>query len=486
MGEPRAFWKWMLWCTEIPRPSGHTELMRQRLKEAAAQLGLEYFEDKVHNVKLVKKATPGYENAPTVCLQAHQDIVAAHDPALRPVYDPTKDPVFPYVKDGYLCSQGSTLGADDGMGIATCMYILESKDIPHGKIEFLCTDDEEVGTSGAQGLEASFFCPKTKYIINVDSEEENALCLGSAGGANITLHMPLARETCRIVTVPLVVSVSGLSGGHSGSDIHLYKANAFKVVARLLLAAWDTEFVMEHLEGGSARNAIPRRAAATVVVPAANKEKFISAVQQAAKIMDAEYATHELHGIGAVVRDADAERPLGTPLTRTCTRAVLNLWKLIPCNPLRMSAEISGLVESSSAATLCTMKTDAMDILSLARTSRDSQWHDIEQQMQALADFVGGTMTVANKYPGWLPLPSSTLSQIAQSTHQELFGKQCRVYAVHAGLECGIFLKKLPHCEAISIGPQVEHAHSCSECCLISSGPALVRWVTCILEKLSK
>eukprot|EP01105_Mastigella_eilhardi_P026830 TRINITY_DN7937_c0_g1_i1.p1 TRINITY_DN7937_c0_g1~~TRINITY_DN7937_c0_g1_i1.p1 ORF type:complete len:513 (-),score=109.02 TRINITY_DN7937_c0_g1_i1:716-2227(-) len=475
-------WKWMLWCAEIPRGSGHTEKMRAALLEVAKKLELEANVDEALNVKIVKPATAGYENAPTVCLQAHQDIVNAHDPAIRPTYDPLNDPVWPYIEDGWLYAQGTSLGADDGMGIATAMYILERKDLAHPKLEFLCTADEETTTSGAEGLKGDFLCPKTKYIVNLDSEDKEALCLGSAGGGDCTISIPIKREALAGTTLKVVVT--GLSGGHSGSDIQLSKANAFKIVARLLLSAWETGFVLQDMTGGSAPNAIPRAATATVVLPSANVEKFKSVVEEAGKMIALEYITQEPHGLGLTVTACDT--PALPPATRACTKTILNFWKLAPSHPLRMSSEMSGMVETSCATTLFHMYPDRAEALSHARTSRDSQWHELEQYMHALADLAGGSLTITGKYPGWLPQPKSSLSLAAQSAHEVVFSKPCRVYAVHAGLECGIFLMKLPHCEAISIGPQVENPHSPSERCLISSGSELLKWVVAILKNLKQ
>ncbi|KAH3756270.1 aminoacyl-histidine dipeptidase [Pelomyxa schiedti] len=478
--EPKALWKWMLWCTEIPRTSGNTAQIRNKLAAVAKEWGLEYAIDAAKNIKIVKPASPGYESAPTVCLQAHQDIVGAHDPSVRPTYDMMTEPVWPIIKGEWLASEGTSLGADDGMGIATALAILENKTIPHPKIEFLCTEDEEVGTTGAQGLEASFLCPKTKYIINLDSEDKNALCLGSAGGANIAISIPIKREPI-VDGVPLLVSVSGLSGGHSGVDIHLHRANAFKLVARMLLSAWDTGFSLAHLTGGSARNAIPRACDATVVVPAANVDKFKAEVIAVSKMLEMEYQTQEPTGIHLVIKPLDTA-PI--PLTRQHSRTIFNLWKLAPCHPMRMSAEISGLVETSMATTLVEWTEDSFKAIGLARTSRDSQWHEIEQHMQAITDLVGGSLSITGKYPGWLPVPTSRLAKVAQATHSTLFGKACRVYAIHAGLECGIFLEKLPNCEAISIGPEVKNPHSPSEICEIASGAELLHWVVAILKDL--
>jgi len=291
--------------------------------------------------------------------------------------------------------------------------------------------------------------------------------------------LPIKREAVEGVT--LSVSVSGLSGGHSGCDIHLHKANAFKLISRLLLSAWDTEFSLVNLTGGSARNAIPAKAEAVIRIPAANVEKFKTVLHNIAKIIETEYVTHETKGINMAI----TELPIApTPVTRRDTRNILNLWKIAPSHPLRMSPDMNDLVESSCATTLVKWGESTFGVLALARTNRESQWHEIEQHMQAIADFVGGKVTFSGKYPGWLPVPNSRLSIIAQETHKSLFGAPCRVYAIHAGLECGILLEKLPHCEAISIGPEVKSPHSTYERCEIASGGELLHWVVNILKEL--
>eukprot|EP01105_Mastigella_eilhardi_P009068 TRINITY_DN2158_c1_g2_i1.p1 TRINITY_DN2158_c1_g2~~TRINITY_DN2158_c1_g2_i1.p1 ORF type:complete len:539 (-),score=127.60 TRINITY_DN2158_c1_g2_i1:35-1414(-) len=452
----------------------------------AARLGIALTSGEVCNVKLVKPATPGCETLPTVCLQAHQDIVKAHDSRIRPIYNHQTDPVLPCLKDGWLCAEGTSLGADNGAGIATALYVLECINQPHGKIEFLCTDYEEVGMLGVKGLSPSFLCPATKYIINLDSEEAEAICLGCSGAGNITLTIPVQREASGSDRVVVKIGISGLSGGHSGWDIHLSKANALKLLARLLLSAWDTGFVLSRVEGGSARNAIPRNATATVLVPRARLTHFRDVIEETAKMLEAEYTTQEPCGIGLSFSECSSSSSSSSSssdgLTRASTRTVLSALKTCPSQPLRMSAEMPGLVETSCTTTLCSTKQDHVELLAMARTNRESQWQDIEQYMQALSDFIGGTMTITDKYPGWLPQPVSTLCKVAQQCHMEVTSKPCRLYAVHAGLECGILLGKFPRCEAISIGPKAENPHSCNERLLVKSVPHVMQWVCRILE----
>eukprot|EP00727_Mastigamoeba_balamuthi_P009547 m51a1_g5214 hypothetical protein (510) ;mRNA; f:252634-254470 len=490
--EPRALFHWMLWCTEIPRPSGSTAQMRDALVEVAKRMGLEHATDAAGNVRIAKKATPGYESAPGVVLQAHIDMVAVSD-AERPSFAPETDAVHPYVAEAdgsrWLRARGTSLGADDGMGIAMMLALLESPTARHPRLACVFTNDEETTMSGVGGLTPAFI-GDAKYLINCDSEDAGVLCLGCAGGASVDYTMPVTRSAVAPGTAALRLRLSGLSGGHTGVHIHCGRANALRTLARVLLHACGGRHAgarLASLVGGTATNAITSSAEAVVVLPA---EQAARASELAAAEFEAwrtEYRSVEPVARVALEVEELAQAPADA-VSAEETRRVLHFWTLAPNEPLRMSPDIAGFVESSCAFTMCELPAGAHQAVfrGLARTSRDSQWTAIEQRLHALAELVGAEVSFTDRFPGWLPQPASQLAKSAVAAYERISGgRRPEVLSVHAGLECGFILQIMPHIEAISIGPQVEHPHSTEERCRIDSCTEAYNWLVEILASLT-
>jgi dipeptidase D len=483
----------MLWCTEIPRGSGNLAGIRSALGAVADQLGLTHAQDAAGNVKIVKPATPGYEASATVVIQAHMDMVVISDEAVRPGFAGEKDCVIPYVENGWLRARGTSLGADDGMGIAMCLTILElpAGAAQHPKIECLFTADEETTMVGAEGLTGSFLCPNARHLINVDSEDKNKLCLGCAGGVNAVLSLPVKRDAALAQgAAALSINLAGFSGGHTGVDILKGKANALKVLARLLLhvlaersAVGISALNLIDFQGGKASNAIPASAMAVVSVrPASAVDSLTAALRRHFEVVVEEFQPIEPASVTLQVTP-QAQADLA-PLVEADTEKVLHFWCLAPCEPLRMSPTMAGFVETSCAITLSKIRDNVAEFQGLARTSRETQFAAIEHRLAALATLSGASLHLSNRFPGWLPQPSSSLAMAAVAAHQTVAGFPCEVYSVHAGLECGFLLQKYPAMDAVSIGPQIENPHCPDERCEIASGEQTFAWLLEILRLL--
>lgn len=503
--KPNHLWEWFFWVTEIARPSGSLDLIRAALRDVSKRLpNTTMKEDAAGNICLSQPATPGHEGQPGLVFQCHMDMVVAHDAAVRPHFDAQRDGIEAVVRDdGWVYANGTSLGADDGIGVATCLALLCDPALAaagHPAIDCLFTADEETTMGGAEGLDAAILTPGARYLVNVDSEDDSMLCLGSAGGGDIAVRFTPARTPVDAAGGErlLSVAVSGFAGGHTGVEIDKYRANAVKVLANLLSQAQHITITnnnsneiknkflrIAEFNGGIYTNALPNEARALVAVPAAQSEAFCAALERGfANLRDDYRAVEARDSLALSIEDA---KDGAVAMDARTSAKVLSFWALAPSNPIRMSPDVQGLVETSCAFTIAKVaQAGACEFDALARTSRDTTWDELECMARALADVVDGEVEISGRFPGWLPEPASRIAKAAEAAHAEALGKPCVVYAVHAGLECGLISQKVPGMEAVSIGPKVEFPHTVKERCNIETVTTYYDWVIKIIEHLSK
>jgi dipeptidase D len=451
--EPQVLWRHFDRILTIPRGSGEEGRIREYVVGVAAARGLPHQVDRTGNVVVRVPASPGHEGAPTVVLQSHLDMVNEKDSDVAHDFD--HDPIRPLLEGEYLTATGTTLGSDNGIGVASMLALLESDDVVHGPLELLFTIDEETGLTGASGLDASLFTGRT--LINLDSEEEDAVTVGCAGGADTALHLQLT--TAAANGAVLVVRLRGLLGGHSGVDIHLQRGNAVKLLARILHAAvHDHAFRIASLEGGNKHNAIPREASAVLVVEGdvATLRATLTSEFDAVK---AEYAAAD-PGMALELLDSAA---VGQAWTSDTGVHVVHVLEALPHGVLAMSLDIPGLVETSNNVATVTLKDGKLVIGNSSRSSLMPALRAVQRRLKAIAQLANADVVERHGYPGWKPDLSSPLLGVVREVYTQVHGREPAMRAVHAGLECGIIGEKVPGMDMISIGPQIEFPHSPAE-----------------------
>ena len=476
--DPPALWSHFDTILTIPRGSKNEAQMRQMVVRVATEAGLEHAIDDTGNVVVRKPGTTGHETAATTVLQSHLDMV--NEKNSDHPHDFLKDPIVPQRSGEYLTADGTTLGSDNGIGVATMLAIMEATGLTHGPIEFLFTVDEETGLTGASELDATLLTGQ--QLINLDSEEEGILYVGCAGGGESRLTLDTPTTTADETTVTLAVRLTGLKGGHSGCDIHLQRGNAIKLLSRLLWRAYlDVPFSLAQVEGGSAHNAIPREAFAIITVDAATKDAFLATVEAERGAIQVEYAPSDPE-IQLAVDEVD---PVSPVWTRSTTETVLGLLASLPHGVTTMSHDIPDLVETS--INLATVKqTESQVTISLSsRSSIDSALESLRRRVRASGVLAGAQVDEDTPYPGWKPNLDSHLLKAVTAVHAREFGAAPEVKAIHAGLECGIIGKKAPSMDMISFGPVIQFPHSPDERVHIGSVERFYRLLTASLESLS-
>lgn len=475
--EPTALWTHFDRILEIPRGSKHEEKARAYVIEVAERAGLEHRTDAAGNVVVSKPAAAGREDAPTTILQAHLDMVQEKNSGTE--FDFARDAIRP-VRDGeYLTADGTTLGSDNGIGVAAMLAILESDGIAHGPLEFLFTIDEETGLTGASGLAGDMLAGRR--LINLDSEEEGVLTIGCAGGADTYLDLPVSREPVG-GDAALAVRVHGLRGGHSGVDVHLQRANALKVLARAVGAASESgPLRIASFGGGNAHNAIPREAHAVLVPGPGDGESVAAALEAELTAAAAEVRAVD-PGLAWSVERTDAPADAWTEET---TGRALALLLALPHGVLRMSDDIEGLVESSTNLAVVAETEGRLRVLMSSRSSVMTALAAIRRSLRAFARLAGAEAREKDGYPGWKPDVSSELLGVMREVYAEVTGETPEVGAVHAGLECGIIGEKYPGMDMISFGPQIEYPHSPDERVRIPSVAPFWDVLVATLERLA-
>nr|WP_295863408.1 aminoacyl-histidine dipeptidase [uncultured Chitinophaga sp.] len=476
---PQSLWQYFSQLNAIPRASKKEEKVVAFVEAFGRQLGLETTRDAVGNVCIKKPATAGMEDRQTVILQSHLDMV--HQKNGDTVFDFDTQGIEMYVDGDWVRARGTTLGADNGIGIATIMAILAATDVPHPALEAMFTIDEETGMTGAMQLDPA---PYTGTILlNLDTEEEDEITIGCAGGLDTNTKGSYQQVPAAAGGAAYDIVIKGLLGGHSGIDINKGRANANKLMNRLLYnarQAFDLQLVS--IDGGSLRNAIPRESRATVVVPGADKNRFEAAVQAFAAILKDEYKTVET---GLVVEVTPAATPASV-MAPAYFDQLLRAIYAAPNGVFRMSPDMPGLVEASNNIAKVTVKEGQFITQSLQRSNVDSTKEDVALAVRSAFENMGCEVIQAGGYPGWKPNPDSPILKLMLSLYGDHFKHTPKVGAIHAGLECGILGSLLKGPDMISFGPTIRGAHSPNECAQISSVERFYKFLLHILKEMPK
>lgn len=478
--EPKALWHYFLELSKIPRCSKQEQAAIDWIARIADERGAATRRDAVGNLLVLVPASPGYEDAPTVALQGHADIVCEKNTGTQ--HDFAKDPIRPIIDGDWVTAEGTTLGADNGIGVAAAMAVLDSPEITHGPLELLVTVDEETGLTGAFGIQPGFL--SADYLVNLDSEEIGVFTVGCAGGTDTTVTFRAARSAAADAEL-LGVAVAGLQGGHSGTDIHKNRGNSIKILFRLLLAALEDPAVgtlrLGTAQGGSKRNALPREARAIVAVPAGGASAFRATLET-----KRDEIREQLAGIDddlqLVIESAGGESVCDAEASARMIRMICAL----PFGVQAMDADIPDLVETSSNVGVLTDLGDGYEISCASRSSLAPTMQGLLGQIRAVADLAGAEVTHSDGYPGWKPNLRSPLLARAKEVHQRVFGRAAEVRAIHAGLECGLFTEKYPKLDIISYGPDIQNPHSPDEKVRIETVARMWRFTCALLEDLAK
>ena len=473
---PSLVFKYFEEISQIPRGSGNEKEISDYLYKFAKDLNLEVVQDDYLNIIIKKPATKGYENCPGVILQGHMDMVCEKNKDVD--HDFEKDPIELKIVDDMIYANGTTLGADNGIAVAMSLAILASNDLAHPALEVLITSNEEAGMTGAMGLDGSIF--NGKYIINLDSEEEGYLLVSCAGGNRSYVTLPLTFKPIAEDKQVLLLEVKGLLGGHSGMDIVKQRANSNVTMGRILNSL-GVEFDLVEVNGGSKNNAIPRECEAKIVV---NKDQVDALKDSVSKIE--EILKHEFRSTDANLQVVVSESNADKALSDDCKSKVILLLNLIPNGIQTQSMEIEGLVESSTNLGVVKTENNIMSFESAVRSSVATLRENINNKTKLIADYVGANFENTDGYPAWEYANDSKLEQLCIDVYEKLTGKKPIITAIHAGLECGLLLDKMPGCEAISMGPDMFEVHSPNEHVSITSIKNVWDYLVKVLESMNQ
>jgi dipeptidase D len=478
--EPQLLWGHFNEIRKIPRCSKDEERAAEYVVSVARRLWLDCKVDGAGNVVVRKGATPGREGSPTVLLQSHLDMVCEKNKDVD--HDFSKDSIEVVVKDGYVSARGTTLGADNGIGVAAALAVLEDPEAVHGPLELLFTVDEEDGMSGARGLSEGEV--GAKMLINLDTDDPHSVYVGCAGGENSHLRLPIRWVRPDLGgAAAFEVVLKGLAGGHSGVDIHLERGNAIKLLGFLLWEAGESvPFNLASIRGGDKHNAIPREAEAHVVLPRERAEEFVSLVEAGGHALREEY--------GKVDPDLSVEiSPLEVPERAASledSKRAISLIRALPNGIIRWSPEITDLVETSTNLSVVFTEEDQIFFQLASRSSSRVGLKTTTGRIRAVARLAGAKVERGDRYPGRRPKLDSRLLTACKAAHKDLFGREPMVKSIHAGLEMGIIGEKFPEMEMVSLGTLIEHPHSPDERVKISAVEEFYRFVLAALEKVSE
>lgn len=455
--EPKVVWKYFHEITQVPRPSKKEGKIIKYIEDVASKNKIDIKKDKAGNILLFKPATKGYEKLPTVILQAHVDMVCEKNSGVK--FDFEKDPIKTVVDGEWLRAEGTTLGADNGIGVAAALAVITSKDIEHGPIECLFTVDEETGLTGAKALKKGFMTGN--ILLNLDSEDEGEIFMGCAGGKGT-----VATFTYKPIPTPVSnqffrITVTGLNGGHSGGDIHKGLGNANKILARFLYQLQEKyPFSLAEIQGGNLHNAIAREAYAVIGTAPKNREPIRVMLNNFAADIENELKRVDPN-VKLVMETADKPSKC---LPRILKEKLIYSLLACPHGVISMSHEIEGLVETSTnLASVKMIGATKIVIGTSQRSSTESAKNAIADQVAAVFRLAGAKVEHGEGYPGWAPNPDSKILKVAQKSYKKLFKKDAKIMAIHAGLECGLFLEKYPQLDMISFGPTLRSVHSPDE-----------------------
>jgi dipeptidase D len=454
--KPALVWKYFAEIAKIPRCSKHEEAIVKYVLATAKGLGLAARADKFGNVLVQKPASPGHERVGSVVLQGHLDMVCEKNKDT--VHDFSKDPIQLVRKGNIMMANGTTLGADNGIAVATSLAIMEDRSLVHGPLEFLFTVDEETGLTGASNLGADFMTAKT--LLNLDSEEEGALYVGCSGGKNTMASWKLALDPAPAGTVAAELKVAGLKGGHSGLEIDKNRGNSIKILTRVLIALSDMGVRLAGIEGGNKHNAIPREAEAIVCIP---KKKWGDAAKLVAMCQDVVRAELGTVDPDLLLTLTEKKGKKVKVIKKALQKKVLQTLAALPHGVIKMSSDIPNLVETSTNVATITTTKKAIEMATSQRSSVASEIMDICQTVRVIFELGGAEACHTDGYPGWKPNLDSPVLGVAKRTYQSLYGKEPEVKAIHAGLECGIIGERYPGIDMLSFGPTLEMVHSPDE-----------------------
>ena len=476
--KPAIVWNNFYGLTRCPRPSKHEEIVRKHLLDWAKEHDVDAFADETGNVIMRVPATKGYENRKGVILQGHMDMVPQKTADTK--HDFLKDPIETVVEGEWLTAKGTTLGADNGLGVALAMSVAEDKTVKHGPVEVLVTYDEETGMSGAEALKPGVL--KGDILLNLDSEDELELCIGCAGGLDAVADFKYKKFRTPAGWKCIKLNIKGLSGGHSGMDISLYRGNANKIMSRLILSVIGKFGVqVADVSGGSLRNAIPFEAEATLVMPADKVRGVIRVIKNV-------YAQ-------AKMRYKESDPDLELIITKEETVApwyiqedvatkAMQAITICPSNVIRMSQSMPGLTETSINLAVVRCKDGHLTVSSLLRSAVDSSKADLALRVKYVFELAGAKIKFSGGYSGWVPKPDTPMIALLNDVHTKMYGKPMNVLATHGGLECALLGAKYPNWEMVSIGPTVMYPHSPDEKAHIPSVERVWEFLKAVLEAI--
>ncbi len=475
--EPKLVWKHFDEIRKIPRCSKHEEKIREYVVNFAKKQNLKSKTDKIGNVVIFKPASSGMEKKPTVILQGHMDMVCEKNSNID--FDFSKDPINLKLNGDILTADGTTLGADNGIGLAMSLAILEDDSLNLGPIEALFTVDEETGLTGAFAMESDMLTGK--ILLNLDSEDFGVITVGCAGGGDSKIKVPFKTQKVNDDMESISIKISGLRGGHSGVDIHEQRGNAVKLLSRMLWKVTnDYDFLIADLNGGDKHNAIPREAYANVSVKKSDKNKFIEVLKNEEKAI-----LEEIKPIDPnfSLNIEDINKP-SSALTKDSQNKILNLLHGLPHGIDKMSYDIPDLVETSTnLASIKFNEKNALIHLS-TRSSINTSLQDLRNRIHAIADLSDAKVTEDEPYPGWKPDLDSKILKLSKEIFKDMYGNEPKVEAIHAGLECGIIGEKFPGMDMISIGPTIKYPHSPEEQVHVSTVEKTYKYVLKILDNV--
>ncbi len=477
--KPELVWKYFAKIASIPHPSKHETALANFLRQAATELGCEAQTDAVGNVVIRKPATPGKENVRTVIIQGHLDMVPEKNN--DKTHDFLKDPIELVRKDNLITANGTTLGADNGIAIAAAMAIIEDKSLEHGPLEFLFTVDEETGLTGANGLATNLLTGKT--MLNLDSEEEGTFFVGCAGGRNTLIDLRIDFDKPGDKYVPMILSVKGLRGGHSGLEINKYRGNSIKIINRVISELTELGVRLSKIEGGNKHNAIPRESDALIFVPVKIKSHVTETVKKAEAVMKSEYASID-PDLTITVSDTKTGKTARI-MKKSDQRNLCRMITALPHGVVKMSADIPGLVETSTNVAIITTDRNGIKMTTSQRSSVATEIDDIVNTVTAVCELAGAEAKTTDGYPGWQPDMQSPVLKTAIDTYRELYGKEPHITAIHAGLECGVIGEKYPGMDMLSYGPTMEMVHSPEERLHIDSVEKFWNFTAALLRNIS-
>lgn len=475
--KPENVWKHFYELTQIPRPTGHTKAVEKYVVDFAKSLNLDVKQDKVGNVLITKPASKGMENAPTVILQAHLDMVPQKNADVQ--HDFLKDPIETVIDGNIVKAKSTTLGADNGIGAAAILAVMEDNTLAHGKIEGFFTIDEEEGMVGAFGLQPGFLTGS--IMLNLDTEEEGELCIGCAGGIDENITWQYKEVEVPAGDIAVKVSLRGLKGGHSGGEIHLGRANANKLMFRFLKdAVRSLDARLAWVDGGSLRNAIPREAFAILTVLPENVDALLELVDDYNDLYNEEYADVELN---LTLKAEKTELPK-TVLPEEVQDDVINAIVACPNGVIGMLQSFPGIVETSTNIASVKSGEGKVEVKFLTRSSSETKKEALDSMIESLFSLADAKVEAVNAYPGWQPNAHSKTLEVMRKIFNSKFGKEPVVQVVHAGLECGIILDSTPGLDIVSFGPTIMNPHSPDEFVEIDTVERFYDYLTAILAEL--